>query len=91
MTGDPIWDYPYEGLLRQEKVLQLYKEDSKRVDILIDDQNLQVFGYNDQDGKYANLVMLSNWWMLWGFQDGPSKMTDLGQRLFVNTAHRTLR
>ena len=91
LTGDPIWDYPYEGLLRQEKVLQLYKEDSKRVDILIDDQNLQVFGYNDQDGKYANLVMLSNWWMLWGFQDGPSKMTDLGQRLFVNTAHRTLR
>ena len=91
LTGDPIWDYPYEGLLRQEKVLQLYKEDSKRVDILIDDQNLQVFGYNDQDGKYANLVMLSNWWMLWGFQDGPSKMTDLGQRSFVNTAHRTLR
>ncbi|MEZ4637165.1 MAG: hypothetical protein R2856_19795 [Caldilineaceae bacterium] len=91
LSGDPIWDYPYEGIL-QDKVLQLYKEDSKRVDILLNDQNnVAAFGYNDQDSKYANLVMESNWWMLWGFQDGPSKMTDVGQRLFVNTAHRTLR
>jgi hypothetical protein len=35
--------------------------------------------------------MENNWWMFWGFDDGPSKMTEIGQRLFVNTAHRTLR
>ncbi len=91
LSGDSIWDYPYEGILK-EKLLQLYKEESPGVDILLGSQNnVQVFGYKNGDDRYGNLVMESNWWMLWGFNDGPSRMTPIGQRLFVNTAHRTLR
>ncbi|MFO7634989.1 MAG: S8 family serine peptidase, partial [Caldilinea sp.] len=91
-AGDPIWTYAYEGILA-EKLLQLYQEDGNRVDIFLGSQptNVQVFGLNDQDGRYANLAMENGFWMLWGFDDGPSRMTETGKRLFVNTAHRTLR
>lgn len=91
-AGDPIWTYAYEGLLR-EKVLDLYQDDSKRVDIYMPDQptNIQIFGYNDSDKRYANLILENDFWMLWGFDAGPSKMTETGKRLFTNTAHRTLR
>ena len=89
-SGDRIWTYPYEMDLNQ-KLFQLYKEDSPRVDIFLDDKAVQVFGFNDTDQRYGDLVMQSNYWMLWGFEDGPSKMTETGQELLVNTAHRTLR
>jgi hypothetical protein len=91
--GDPIWRYPYELDLREQKILQLYKENSPRVGIFLGNQpqGVQVFGFAAQDQRYADLIMESNWWMLWGFQHGPEQMTPLGQDLFVNTAHRTSR
>ncbi len=89
-SGDSIWTYPHEMDLNQ-KLFQLYKENSSRVDIFLDDKAVQVFGFNDNDQRYGDLVMQSNYWMLWGFDDGPSKMTQTGQELFVNTVHRTLR
>lgn len=91
-AGDEIWRYPYEFDLREVKMLQLYKETSSRVDINLGDQpsGVQIFGFNDKDQNYADLIMQSNYWMLWGFDDGPAAMTETGQRLFVNAAHRTL-
>lgn len=90
---DRIWDYPYEFDLRSVRLLQLYKEASSRVDIFLGNKpvGLQLFGLNDTDQRYTDLVMEGNWWTLWSFDDGPSKMTTTGQELFVNTAHRTLK
>jgi hypothetical protein len=89
---DPIWRYPYEFLLPKE-ALQLYEENSGRVDIYIGDQpfGVAVFGYKDNDDRYADLIMDEGFWMLWSFDDGPDAMTDTGRELFVNTAYRTLR
>ena len=90
-AGDPIWTYPYEGLLA-DKVLQLYEQESSRVDIFLENKptNVQVFGFNEPNNGYANLVMENQFWTLWGFDDGPSKMTETGKRMFVNTAHRAM-
>ena len=84
--------YPY-GPLGSKDVMQLYAKPSGRVDVYIGDGplGLQVFGYYDGDRNYADVVMESNWYMLWGFDDGPKAMTELGRQLFVNTAFRTLR
>lgn len=91
-AGDPIWTYPYEGLLN-DKELQLYQEASRSVDIFLGNRptNVQVFGFNVPDSNYANLIMENEFYMLWGFDDGPSKMTETGKRMFANTAHRTMR
>jgi hypothetical protein len=90
-SSDPIWSTPYNINLLKEP-LQLYDKPSNRVDIFVEDQppGVNVFGLNDADSRYANLVMESSWFMLWGFDDAPSAMTETGLRLFVNTVLRTM-
>jgi hypothetical protein len=75
-------------LLKQP--LQLYQEPSNRVDIYLLDQppGLEVFGLNDADHDYANLLMESGWFMLWGFDNAPDAMTETGRNLFVSTVMR---
>lgn len=90
-VSDSIWRYPYEFQFRDE-FLKLYEKPSGRVDILLNEsKEVQVFGLNDTDQRYGDLLMESNFWMLWGFDDGPSRMTATGRMVFVNAAHRTLR
>jgi hypothetical protein len=89
---DDIWRYPYEFSLPKEP-LQLYESDSRRVDVHVGDQptGVTIFGYNDNNQAYADLIMDEDFWMLWGFSEGPTAMTDTGRELFVNTVYRTLR
>jgi hypothetical protein len=91
--GDNIWRQPYDFDLRDVKLLQLYREDSPRVDILLGEElaGIDVFGLNDKSQIHANLLMESDWWMLWGFGDAPELMTQQGRDLFVNTVFRTMR
>ncbi|GIV76600.1 MAG: hypothetical protein KatS3mg050_0994 [Litorilinea sp.] len=90
--SDPIWDYSFEFNLQDIKTLQLYQEESNRVDILLNREqtSVQAYGLNDFDQRYGNVVMESGWWMLWGFDDGPKTMTEDGRRLFVNAAYKTM-
>ncbi|MCJ7739598.1 MAG: hypothetical protein MUQ10_20180, partial [Anaerolineae bacterium] len=70
----------------------LYTDNNARVDIFLGEAvGVVVYGFNDADQRYADLVMESNWYMLWGFNAGPGLMTDSGKQLFVNTVYRTLR
>jgi len=89
---DAIWHYPYEFSVAKERLWKLYAEDSSRVDIFLGEQpaGVEVFGFNDSDSRYADIVMQHGFHMLWGFQDGPKQMTDDGQKLFVNTVYRTM-
>lgn len=94
LFGDSIWTYPYEfGISRSETEIKLYMEDSNRVDIFLEKQpkNVQIFGYNNNDTRYGDIVYESEYWMLWGFDDGPKNMTPEGKDLFVNTVHRSLK
>jgi hypothetical protein len=91
-SSDGIWSTPYNIALPKEP-LQLYKNPSNRVDIYVLEQppGVEVFGFNDaKPGEYANLLMESGWFMLWGFDDAPSAMTETGLHLFVNTVLRTM-
>lgn len=90
--SDNIWRYSVEFQLPKGP-LQLYAKPSERVDIFLADQGgpFQIFGYNDTDGRYADLLMENRRHTLWSFDDGPRAMTDTGRQLFVNTAYRTLR
>ncbi|MBU0511140.1 MAG: hypothetical protein KKD28_10090 [Chloroflexi bacterium] len=90
-SGDRIWNTPY--VISLPKVpLQLYKENSGRVDIYLGSQptGVVIFGYNDNNNLYADLILEDRVFLLWGFGDGPIAMTETGQRLFVNTTYRTI-
>ncbi|MDQ3250179.1 MAG: hypothetical protein M3Q45_13345, partial [Chloroflexota bacterium] len=90
--ADAIWHYPYDFDVAKERLWKLYVEDSRRVGIFLGDQpaGVDVFGFDDSDTRYADIVMQSGRHMLWGFQDGPKQMTDDGQKLMVNTVYRTM-
>jgi len=89
-SPDSIWATPYNITLLKEP-LQLYAKPVGRVDIYLGGQppNVTIFGYNDADGRYADLIMENDWFMLWSFDGGPRLMTETGRRLFVNTTFRT--
>jgi hypothetical protein len=90
--GDRFWHQPYEFEVEKERIWQLYTENSGRVEIFLGEKpsGLTVFGYNDTNTLYADLVMESGFYMLWGFQLGPDSMTDDGRNLFVNVVYRTM-
>ncbi len=90
--GDRIWNYPYDIDLRERKTVKLYQEESKVVGIFVEERpsGVQIFGFDDDDQRYADLVLEGDWWMLWGFQDGPERMTQDGRDLFVNSLYRTM-
>jgi hypothetical protein len=92
LSADAFWHYPYEMATGDPRVWQLYQEKSQRVDILLprDLTGLAPFGINDTDKRYANLILENEFWMLWGFQDGPKQMTTEGRRLFINAVYRTM-
>jgi|GEM_PF-3337705 len=91
--GDAIWDYPYEFDMNRFKFMQLYEENSPRVDIFTNNETppgVVIFGLNDNDSRYTDLAQESGWWTFWGFQDGPKQMTEEGRQLFVNTVFRAM-
>lgn len=92
LSADSFWHYPYELATSEPRLWQLYEEDSRRVDILLprDLTGLAPFGINDADKRYADLILENEFWMLWGFQDGPKSMTTEGRQLFINAVYRTM-
>jgi hypothetical protein len=92
-VSDDVWEYPY-AFTYDRKPVQLYGKPSPRVSIFLGEQpaaSLKVFGLNEPDRRYADVLMENNYFSLWGFADGPRAMTTAGRELFVNTAYRTLR
>ena len=92
LPADAFWHYPYDMVSGEQRLWKLYEEKSARVDILLprDQTGLASFGLNDVDKRYANLIMENEFWMLWGFQDGPKQMTTEGRQLFINAVYRTM-
>ncbi|MDF1515342.1 MAG: hypothetical protein P1S60_16150, partial [Anaerolineae bacterium] len=92
-TSDQIWQYPYWLLNLSKEEWMLYNQNSSLVQIYLPQPvaGVDIFGFNPTNLNYANIVMENNWYLLWGFGDGPSKMNDEGKQLFVNTAHRLIK
>lgn len=90
--SDGIWHSPYH-LPFAKKTVQLYTEPSPVVQILLNNRpnNVEVYGFHATDAKYGDILMQSDWHMLWGFDHGPGKMTKDGRELFVNAVYRTMR
>ena len=90
--NDQFWHYPYDFLVAEQRIWQLYAEPSPRVGIFLGNQptGVQVFGYNNAQGQYADLIMENGRYLLWGFDKGPKSMTEDGQKLLVNAVYRTM-
>ncbi len=91
LPRDSIWDTPYNMTLTKDP-LQMYLKLSPSIDILVSPAppGVDIFGINQYDSRYAELLFEDNRFMLWGFGDGPEKMTEAGRRLFINTVFRAL-
>ena len=89
--GDSIWQTPFTFTLLKVP-LQLYEKPSVRVSIYLLEvpSEITVFGYNSTNGNYADLLQEQGRYMLWGFNDGPARMTETGRRLFINTVLRSV-
>ena len=86
--GSVHWARPY-GIDLSSATLPLHDTSNSRVDILIDVKTgVHVLDYYPGDHDYADPIMGDDWRMLWGISAGPGTMTDIGQQLFVNMAHR---
>ena len=90
--NDHFWHYPYDFLVAEQRIWQLYAEPSPRVGIFLGNQptGVQVFGYNNAQGQYADLIMENGRYLLWGFDKGPKSMTEDGRKLLVNAVYRTM-
>lgn len=90
-TGDAIWGVPYDINPGKEPV-QLYNKASPSVEINIINTPLDVilFGQHETSNVHYNLLQENNRYMLWGFDDGPRRMTENGRRMFINTVFRNL-
>jgi hypothetical protein len=91
LSRDSIWNTPYNITLTKNP-LQLYLKSSASVDIFVSPApaGVTIFGYTENDARYANLLLDGSKYMLWGFGDGPGKMTETGRRLFINTVFRSI-
>jgi Mg-chelatase subunit ChlD len=90
--NDAFWHYPYDFLVAEQRIWQLYREPSPRVSIFLGNQptGVLVFGYSGTQGQYADLIMENGRYLLWGFDHGPQSMTDDGQKLLVNAVYRVM-
>ena len=89
--SDSIWSMPYDIPLGKDP-LQLYTNPSASREIFFEQTpgDVIVFGYKDGFPGFANLLQEEGMYMLWGFADGPAKMTETGKRVFVNTVFRSI-
>jgi hypothetical protein len=77
---------PYPIDIPDDKILQLYTE-TNHVGIYlwpIVPTTVVVFGREPDDAGYYPLAMEHNHYLLWGFEESPLKMTDVGKTLFIN-------
>jgi len=89
---ESIWLYPYDMTAVLKPPLGLYQEQVPLVQILTNGEEpkgVQVYGWDAEDKKYADILMQHSFFTLWGFGDGPKRMNDQGRWLFVNTAYFT--
>ncbi len=90
--GDLIWSQPYFLIPLPKDPLVLYRTLNPRVDIYVgaEPSGVEIFGLNDADSTYANLLMENRIYMLWGFNGNPSIMNETGQKLFINSLYRLI-
>jgi parallel beta-helix repeat protein len=81
-----LFSTPYPIEIPDDNILQLYVETSSIGIYLWPDvpETVTVIGSEPDDAGYYPLLMEHNRYLLWGFDESPQKMTDVGKRLFIN-------
>ena len=85
-----IWGMPYDITLKESLALYLKPGACRIIFMEKVPGNVTIFGHYLTDHRYANLLQEASKYTLWGFNDGPGKMTETGRRLFTNTVFRSI-
>jgi hypothetical protein len=81
-----LFSTPYPIEIPDDGILQLYTE-SDSIGIYLwpeVPEIITVIGSEPGDVGYFPLLMEQNRYLLWGFDESPQNMTEIGKRLFIN-------
>jgi len=87
-TTHQVWHSPYPIPVPRDRVITVYHQGTRQVGIRIIKPPADVILIGRESGNqtHYNLVQQTEQYLLWGFQAGPSAMTDEGRHLFINVA-----
>ena len=88
----PFWSFPYRISISEDLFLKLYTKESSYIaihqPIVVPDspQLIPILKRLETQPDYPVIIETNSafFYVLWGFDDGPSAMSLLGQRVFIN-------
>jgi predicted outer membrane repeat protein len=85
-----LFSAPYAITIPDDRMLQLYGQ-TGHIGIYLPSvpENVLALGRESPDSSHYPLVFQQDRYLLWGFTESPSKMTEVGKRLFINVVVRT--
>ncbi|HEY66199.1 MAG TPA: VWA domain-containing protein [Caldilineae bacterium] len=82
-----VWHSPHAISLDRSRVAQVYKRTAQvGIHIPQPSKDITLIGREPGNETHYNIVQQTDRFLLWGFQAGPSAMTEDGRHLFINVA-----
>ncbi len=80
------WNFPNSVSVPADQILKVYDADSPFLAVYLPGPVAQVatIGRQSNDNDHFPMIMESSRFLLWGFDTGPSGMSNKGQRVFLN-------
>lgn len=80
------WNIPNSISIPGDRIITLYETNSPFVAVYLPGPIAQIstIGRQDNNGDHFPIILESSRFLLWGFDAGPSGMSNKGQRVFVN-------
>jgi hypothetical protein len=85
-NASPIWNTPYNISIPGSNIISLYNNNSGFVAIHFPTplMGTQFIGRQTDSSEHYPLITQVGPFFLWGFDDGPTAMTNKGRRVFIN-------
>jgi hypothetical protein len=87
-TLHEVWHHPYDIPYGRDRIVTVY-EKTQHVGVqppVRPPTDMTLIGREPGDQTHYNLIQQTTRYLLWGFQNGPSRMMTDGRRLFINVA-----
>jgi hypothetical protein len=80
------WNFPTSVSIPADQIIKLYDSNSPFVAVYLPGPiaHVSTIGRQYNDNDHFPIIMESSRFMLWGFDAGPSGMSNKGQRVFLN-------
>lgn len=89
-TAHPVWSSPYNIPIPRDRIVTVYKRTAHvGIEVVRPTADMVLVGREPGDQRHYDLLQQSRYF-LWGFQAGPSAMTEEGQHLFINLAQHMI-